>query len=136
MASPVSPITPAQIIRLRTQLGVTQAQFADRLRAADPLIAANQPNVARWESGRITPNAHAQAAIARLWLHEGYPCTTDGRDASLTTNHAASSWGQPVILLDGVAHGSAEVGPIGLGDAPVAVAEAATRAGYEVAGER
>lgn len=133
MAQTVSPITPAQIIRLRRQLGLTQQQFADRLRETDPPIAANRPNVARWESGRITPNAHAQAAIARLWLHEGYPVLVDGDIATLTTNHAASSYGQPVVLIGDVPHGTAEVGPLDLGDAPEAVVEAVRQAGYEVA---
>jgi len=132
VAQTVSPITPAQITRLRRQLALTQAQFADRLRETDPLIAATQQSVQRWEAGRATPNAHAQAAIARLWLHAGYPVLVEGDIATLTTNHAASSYGQPVVLIGDVPHGTAEVGPLDLGDAPVAVVEAVRGAGYEV----
>lgn len=136
MASSVSSITPTQVARLRSQLALSGQAFAKRVNEADPALRLDRNAVSRYERGVRTPDYRVELALARLWLHEGYPCTADGRDAILTTNHAASSWGQPVILLDGVPHGSAEVGSLDLGDTPEAVAEAARRAGYEVAGGR
>jgi transcriptional regulator with XRE-family HTH domain len=134
VATTVSPITPSQITRLRSQLGLSGQAFAGRINETDPLLRLDRNAVSRYERGVQSPGPHVAAAIARLWLHEGYPCTTGDHDAILATNHSASSYGQPVVLIGDVPHGSAEVGPLDLGDAPVAIVDAVQRAGYEVAG--
>lgn len=134
MATTVS-LTPAQIARLRTQLVLTGQAFADRINEADPLLRLDRNAISRYERSVRTASPHVEAAIARLWLHEGYPCMADGQSVTLTTNHPASSWGWPVAVVAGIPHGSAEIGPLDLGDAPAMIVEAAQRAGYEVAGE-
>ena len=42
-------MTPKQIIQLRTSLGFTQQQLADKL-------GTPQPTVARWETGKTKPH--------------------------------------------------------------------------------
>lgn len=126
-------MTPVQIATLRHQIGETQAGFADRLREIDPLLAPNRHTVARWErTDSVTPNAHAVAALTRLWLDEGYPATVGTQDAIITTNHPASSYGLPVVVLAGQARGSAEVGAVIMHGAPETVVDAMRRAGYQV----
>lgn len=55
-----------------------------------------------------------------------------------TAHHAASIYGQPVIVVDGTAYGPAEIGPVqfppyGEGDADhIEMHAALERAGYEV----
>lgn len=71
-------------------------------------------------------------------LAEGYPCLAtlhDGRikTAMLTTQHAASSHGAPVAVIDGVAHGYGDVQSLSLPDAPAAIIERVARAGYRLA---
>jgi hypothetical protein len=64
-------------------------------------------------------------------------CTAYG-DGVATVNHASSSYGLPVVVVDGVAYGPAEIGPVGLptnGPEDENVAEmhrALKQAGYEV----
>lgn len=134
MAQPVSPITPAQIIRLRIQLAITGQAFAERINEATNGLRLDRNAVSRYERGVRTPDYRIETAIARLWLHAGYPCTVGGLAAVLTTNSSAANYGLPVVLIDGMPHGSAEVGAIDLGDAPVMIVETARRAGYEVIG--
>jgi DNA-binding transcriptional regulator YiaG len=52
-------MTPKQIVKLREALGLTQRQFADR-------IGAQQPTVARWESGRNEPRGANLKALKEL----------------------------------------------------------------------
>ena len=123
-------MTPSQITRLRQQVGSQQA-LADRIHDVDPLLSPNRHTVSRWERvGATSPNPHSLAALTTVWLAEGYPCTANGQPATLTTNHPQSSWGLPVAVIDGVAHGSAEVASLDLGDAPESIRERAERAGY------
>ena len=42
-------MTPKQIVKLRTALGFTQQQLADKL-------GTPQPTVARWETGKTKPH--------------------------------------------------------------------------------
>lgn len=57
-----------------------------------------------------------------------------------TINHSASSYGQPVVVVDGQAYGPAEIGPVDLPpygdeDIDLDIAEmhaALSRAGYQV----
>lgn len=121
---------PEHIRTLRIQMGTQQA-LADQVREVDPLLSPNRHTISRWErEGSTSPNPHSVAALTAVWLSEGYPCTANGKPATLTTNHPQSSWGQPVVVIDGVAHGSAEVEALDLGDAPESIREAASRAGY------
>lgn len=123
-------MTPAHITALRQQLGSGQA-LADRIHDVDPLLSPNRHTISRWErEGGASPNLHATAALARVWLTAGYPCTANGRQATLTTNNPASSHGLPVVVIDGVPYGSAEVTALDLGDVPETIREAAARAGY------
>lgn len=119
-------MTPDQIIALRQQLGLSQAGLADALNDLNPLLRANRQTVYRWEGGspQRTPNVHSADALARLWLHHGYPVRVtmrDGthRDGTLTTDHSASSYGQPVVVIDGVPHGSGDVAGITLTSHPL-----------------
>lgn len=126
-------MTPEHIRTLRQRIGTQQA-LADRIREIDPLLSPNRHTVSRWErDGGAIPNPHSVAALTALWLQHGYPCVANGHPATLTTNHPQSSWGQPVVVIDGVAHGSAEVASLGLGDAPESIRDAAQRAGYSTA---
>jgi hypothetical protein len=54
-----------------------------------------------------------------------------------TTDHVASSYGLPVVVVDGVAYGPAEIGPVnmppyGTEDDLAAMHTGLQRAGYEV----
>lgn len=71
-------------------------------------------------------------------LADGYSCIAimrDGkrRDAILTTDHAASSYGQPVALIGTTPHGSGDVAALDLGHAHAAIVERARGAGYRLA---
>lgn len=58
-------ITAAEIRAIRTDLGLSQAQFAARLNAINPNLKVNRQTVYRWEGGSPAqaPNAHAEDAI-------------------------------------------------------------------------
>jgi DNA-binding transcriptional regulator YiaG len=51
--------TPGHIVSLREALGLTQQQFAARLKVTSQTVS-------RWERGEVRPNEHALAAIRRL----------------------------------------------------------------------
>lgn len=128
-------MTPHHIATLRTQTGLSQGRFAEAINAVNPLLRVTGNAISRYErdaslTSARTPDVHVTAALTSLWLQQGYPCTANGQPATLTTNHPQSSWGQPVVVIDGVAHGSAEVEALDLGDAPESIREAASRAGY------
>lgn len=53
-------------------------------------------------------------AIAAEFEARGYPVARDVDTVTLTTNHAASSYGRPVLLLDGAAYGPADMTPAGI----------------------
>lgn len=130
-------MTPTHIRALLAQTGFTQAGLADALNATDPMMRATQATVSRWLMRDTSPNARrpdvrSADALARLWLQYGYPVTGDGGDAMLTTDHTASSYGQPVLIVDGTAYGSGEAGPLTMDDAPEAIRDYARRAGYEI----
>lgn len=129
-------MTPEHIRTLRAQTGLSQPRFAARITEVNPLLTPNGASVSRWESGANVPSVHTADALTRLWLHEGYPVTVtlrDGteRDGALTTNSSASSYGQPVVVIDGTAYGPADVVGVWWGDdAPDAIARRALDAGY------
>lgn len=128
-------MTPEQIATLRRQTGLSQPRFAARLIETDPYIAPNGASISRWERGKLTPHAGTVDALTRLWLDIGYPVTAtlhDGttRPGTLTTNHSASSYGQPVVVIDGTAHGAGDVAGIELDDAPDAIVQRARAAGF------
>lgn len=125
-------MTPEHIRTLRTQTGLSQGRFAEALNAIDPHMQTTGTSISRWENGHRAPDAHSVAALTALWLQHGYPCVANGQPAPLATDHPQSSWGLPVVVIDGVAHGSAEVSSLDLGDAPESIREAASRAGYKV----
>lgn len=78
--------------------------------------------------------AYARQAEAEAVERDEWVIVVDGDLALLTTNSAASSHGAPVVMIDGVPHGPAEVGPIDIdGYVPDAIRDAAVMAGYEVA---
>ena len=66
-------MTPEHIRSLRAFLGLSQAAFADRVNAANPLLRCNRQTVYRWEGGApahpgrvTTPNPHALAALEAI----------------------------------------------------------------------
>ena len=136
-------MTPDEIRAMITQLGLTQAGLATALNAMDPLMRATQATVSRWLMDRGNPNARtpdirSTDALTRLWLHEGYPVTVTMRDGTkrsgaLTTDNPASSYGQPVVVIDGTAYGSGDVASISLDDAPASISQRARDAGYATA---
>lgn len=136
-------MTPDEIRSLINQLDLTQAKLATALNTTDPLMRATQATVSRWLMDRSNPNARTPDvrsvdALTRLWLHEGYPVTVtlhDGstRPGTLTTDHAASSYRQPVVMIGGTAYGSGDVARISLDDAPGAITQRARDAGYAIA---
>jgi DNA-binding transcriptional regulator YiaG len=52
-------MTPKRVVKLRQALGLTQQQLADR-------IGAQQPTVARWESGKNQPRGANLKALLEL----------------------------------------------------------------------
>ena len=135
-------MTPEHIRALLTQTGLTQTGLAAELNAIDPLMRCAQTTVSRWLMATDNPNARtpdvrSADALARVWLAAGYPCTAtlhDGRitAAILTTQHATSSYGAPVAVIDGVAHGYGDLRSLALPDAPAAIVERVARAGYRL----
>lgn len=124
-------MTPAHVAALIDHVGSGQ-ELADRANAHDPHLRLDRNAVSRHKRGAQGVSLRAELAYTAVWLDAGYPCAANGRPATLTTNHPASSYGLPVVVIDGVAHGSAEVASLDLGDAPETIREAARRAGYQV----
>lgn len=61
------------------------------------------------------PEMMTAANVIAAGLEErGYPLTHDVDTLTLTTNHAASSYGRPVLVLDGQAYGPADMTPAGV----------------------
>jgi DNA-binding transcriptional regulator YiaG len=52
-------MTPKEIVKLRSDLGLTQRQLAER-------IGAHQPTVARWELGKHEPRGAYLKALKEL----------------------------------------------------------------------
>lgn len=135
-------MTPDHIRALIDQTGLTQTGLAAALNDLDPSMRVTQTGIARWIMDRDnphsrTPDARSADVLVRYWLHVGYPCTVtllDGSstDAKLTTDHAASSYGQPVIVIGQTAYGSGDVQVVTLPDAPDGITLAAVQAGYRV----
>lgn len=135
-------MTPDHIRQLLTQTGLTQAGLASALNETDPSMRTTQSGLTRWLMDRDNPNARtpddrSTAVLVQYWLHIGYPCTVtlidgSGADAQLTTDHAASSYGQPVLMIDGVPYGSDDVDTVVLPDAPDGINAATLRAGYRI----
>jgi len=67
-------------------------------------------------SGQVTGEDAADVAntIAAELEARGYPLAHDVETLTLTTAHAASSYGQPVLLLDGDAFGPGDMTPAGM----------------------
>lgn len=59
-------MTPEQIAGTRARLGLTQAQFAERINLAVPGLSARQKDVSYWETGEHKPSGPAAVAIASL----------------------------------------------------------------------
>lgn len=127
-------MTPNHVAALIAQTGETQQGLADRVNAADSGLRLDRNAVSRYVRGVRSPDYRVTAALTRVWLDAGYPCTANGHPATLTTNHPASSYGLPVVVIDSVPHGSAEVATLDLRDAPNTIREAVVRAGYRVQG--
>jgi len=111
------------VATLRAQLGSSQQELADLVNEADPSLRLDRNAVSRYERGVRTPDYRIASAMARVWLHHGYPVSVtlpDGsrRDGTLTTDHAASAWGQPVVVIDGQAYGTDDLAAIDLDEAP------------------
>lgn len=53
-------------------------------------------------------------AIAAEFEARGYPMRADIDTVTLTTAHAASSYGRPVLVIDGEAYGPADMTPAGV----------------------
>jgi hypothetical protein len=127
-------MTPDHVRRLVAQVGTQQA-LADAVNAHDPLLRVTLNAISRYARGVRTPGPHVTAALTAAWLSRGYPCTANGRPATLTTNSPASSHGLPVVVIDGAPHGSAEVARLDLGDVPDGIRAAAMRSGYARIGD-
>lgn len=63
--SPAPPMTPSEIMGLRTRLGLSRAVFARLLRT-------NPRTLENWEQGRASPNAQA---VTLIRLVAAYPDT-------------------------------------------------------------
>ena len=124
-------MTPAHIAALIEQLGSGQ-DLADRANAHDPNLRLDRNTISRHKRDAQSPALRAELAYAAVWLDAGYPCTANDQPATLTTNSPASSYGLPVVVIDGAPHGSADVAALDLGDCPEPIREAAIRAGYVV----
>lgn len=130
-------MTAEQITHLRKQLGLSQAQFAERVNDMDPILRVDANAVSRYERNVRSPDPHVADALVRVWLHHGYPVTVtmlDGtaRTGTLTTDSSASSYGHPVVIVGEVSHGSGDVAMIDLGVAPDEIVARAIDTGYVV----
>ena len=65
-------MTPKQIVKLRKDLGLTQQQLAD-------MIGAQQPTVARWETGKNQPRGANLKALRKLKI-ESVPVSKSTRE--------------------------------------------------------
>lgn len=113
-------MTPEHMLAVRAAHGLTQTAWAALVSEQDPHLRVHRVAVSRWEAGHVAPNGHAMDALVRTALHLGIPATVTLRDDAtqaviLTTNHASSSYGQPVAAGDGIAYGPGDVTTIALG---------------------
>lgn len=63
-------MTGDDIKTIRQQLGLTQAELANRINAIDPNLRIAATSVSRWESGKHQPSAHVVAAIRTIEREE------------------------------------------------------------------
>lgn len=109
-------VTAAEVVAAAQREGVPLAQY---LQMAYAELGAENPD-GGWDAG-CEPDFDA---LARQVLQEAqHPVllgdsANDSLDApatiTLTTAHAASSYGKPVLLLDGVAYGPGDMTPYGV----------------------
>lgn len=59
-------MTGDDIKTIRQQLGLTQAELANRINAIDPNLRIAATSVSRWESGKHAPSPHVAAALTIL----------------------------------------------------------------------
>lgn len=124
-------MTPTHVRSLIALAG-TQRDLAEAVNAQDSLLRVTAHAISRYARGVRSPSPHVAAALTAVWLSAGYPCIADGRPATLTTSHAASSYGLPVVVIEGVPHGAAECESIDLSGAPPSIVAAAIHAGYRL----
>lgn len=78
-------MTGADIIALRSKLGLTQAELAVQLNRIDPQLRISPTSVSRWENNRHNPSPHAVAAMDILERRGGKP--TPGAAALTASEH-------------------------------------------------
>lgn len=112
-----------RIRRLRTSLGWSQSQLAAAINERTGMRTTRHL-VSAWESGRVTPSYPAQRALDQIEQQEDGMIYRDtdqtmnviafGAEGcehgwvALTIDHAASSYGEPVLIYDDVAYGPGE----------------------------